>query len=170
MRTKTMLGLVVAGAAVLAACGTGSYNGSAHAATKTPHRTNTVTVTGSRFGDHLVDGRGRTLYGFTNDMNGTSSCNGTCTQSWPPLVVSANWRAAPGTASANLHTVKRDDGQLQLVAGTWPLYTFAGDRSAGDLNGQGSLGKWFVVQPDGALHKGTASSGMPSSAMSASGY
>jgi predicted lipoprotein with Yx(FWY)xxD motif len=42
----------------------------------------------------------------------------------------------------------------QLKAGQWPLYTFAGDTAAGQTNGQGVGGSWFVVAPDGSPIKG----------------
>ena len=191
MRSRNLAALFVAGSGLLAAC-SGSGYGSAAAdatsttappsATATPPTTSAaaaspaaVTIGQSQLGAVLVKADGRTLYGFTNDTNGTSSCTGTCAQNWPPLIVSADWKPADGAKVANLHTVKRDDGQLQLAVGKWPLYTFAGDSGPGDVNGQGSLGKWFVVHPDGSLHKSTSAdttppSSPPSTAMSGYGY
>jgi predicted lipoprotein with Yx(FWY)xxD motif len=49
--------------------------------------------------------------------------------------------------------VTRADGTHQLQAGKWPLYTFAGDAAPGDVNGQGSAGVWFAVNPAGGLIK-----------------
>jgi predicted lipoprotein with Yx(FWY)xxD motif len=34
---------------------------------------------------------------------------------------------------------------MQLIAGHFPLYRFAGDVAPGDVNGQGAHGAWFVV-------------------------
>jgi hypothetical protein len=34
------------------------------------------------------------------------------------------------------------------------LYRFSGDAAAGDTNGQGQGGVWFVVAPDGTLIEG----------------
>lgn len=176
MRFRTVAGLAFAGTTLLAACGgggRGSTQAAASPAEGSPSATTAVKVSTSQLGDVLVDGDGRTLYGFTNDANGTSTCTGTCAQSWPPLKVSADWKAGSGVDSAIFHTIRRDDGQLQLGAGKWPLYRFAGDSRRGDVNGQGSLGKWFVVHPDGTLLKNSSSGSTPSSsapAMSGNGY
>jgi predicted lipoprotein with Yx(FWY)xxD motif len=113
----------------------------------------TATSAASPLGDILVDDDGLTLYGFTNDLDGRSVCSGTCADAWPPVVVGPDWNVAPGLDAAIFNTITRDDGTLQLVAGKWPLYTFAGDAVPGDLNGQGSGGVWFVVDTNGALIK-----------------
>jgi predicted lipoprotein with Yx(FWY)xxD motif len=49
--------------------------------------------------------------------------------------------------------IPRADGTFRLKAGKWPLYRFAGDTAAGEVNGQGSGGAWFAIAPDGALTK-----------------
>jgi predicted lipoprotein with Yx(FWY)xxD motif len=33
------------------------------------------------------------------------------------------------------------------------LYSFTGDTAPGDVNGQGSGGKWFAVALDGSLYR-----------------
>ena len=50
--------------------------------------------------------------------------------------------------------VEGPDETYQLKAGKWPLYRFSGDTAAGDTNGEGQSGVWFVVSPDGTLIKG----------------
>ena len=40
---------------------------------------------------------------------------------------------------------------MQLKAGKWPLYLFAGDAGPGETNGQGSGDVWFASAPDGSL-------------------
>ncbi|WP_229839845.1 hypothetical protein [Streptomyces brasiliensis] len=45
--------------------------------------------------------------------------------------------------------IRRADGQVQITVGGRPVYRFAGDARAGDLNGQGVDGKWFAVGPTG---------------------
>ncbi|MEM9654841.1 MAG: hypothetical protein AAGA65_22305 [Actinomycetota bacterium] len=110
-----------------------------------------VTAAPSDLGDILVGEDGRTVYGFTNDVDATSACYGTCADAWPPLIVGPDWDVAPGLDSGIFNAVARDDGQLQLVAGKWPLYYFAGDAGPADLNGQGSGDVWFVVGTDGIL-------------------
>jgi predicted lipoprotein with Yx(FWY)xxD motif len=170
MRLRVITGVAIAGALLLAACGgSGSHSSSASTPIKSTKATAAVSLGMTPLGNVLVDSEGRTLYGFTNDTNGMTSCYGTCAQNWPPTTVSAGWTAGTGLNRAVFHTIKRADGQLQLVAGKWPLYRFAGDSQPGDVNGQGSLGKWFVVRADGSLMKGTASpSASPNTAPSTS--
>lgn len=177
MKFRTLAGVTLAGATLLAACG-GSGGGSptAGAVTATharahPKAAATISVRSTSLGDVLVDAQGRTLYGFTNDVNGTSTCTGACATNWPPLTVAAGWTAGSGIDRANFHTVATGTSS-QLVAGRWPLYRFVGDSRPGDVTGQGSEG-FFVVRADGSLFKGaTAPTATPSTAppMSGSGY
>ena len=44
----------------------------------------------------------------------------------------------------------RPDGKDQVAAAGQPLYTFAGDTSAGDTNGEGVAGIWHVVKAEAA--------------------
>lgn len=110
-----------------------------------------VTAGESALGDILIGAEGLAVYGFTNDVDATSACYGTCAEAWPPLIVEEDWAVAPGLDSGIFNAVARDDGQLQLVAGKWPLYYFAGDTVSTDLNGQGSGDVWFAVGLDGIL-------------------
>jgi predicted lipoprotein with Yx(FWY)xxD motif len=43
--------------------------------------------------------------------------------------------------------ITRSDGSTQVAYDGAPLYTYAGDGKAGDANGQGSGGAWFVAAP-----------------------
>ncbi|MFK7916906.1 MAG: hypothetical protein AB8G14_02415 [Ilumatobacter sp.] len=110
-----------------------------------------ATIGDTPLGEALVGERGLTLYGFTNDTEAASVCYGACADAWPPLIVDADWSVAPGLDAGIFNATVRDDGQLQLVAGKWPLYYFAGDATAGDINGQTSGDVWFVVGTDGVL-------------------
>ncbi|MDH3684065.1 MAG: hypothetical protein OEV40_29440 [Acidimicrobiia bacterium] len=56
------------------------------------------------------------------------------------MIVDPDWTVAPDLDSGIFATTTRHDGQLQLVAGKWPLYRFTGDAAPGDSNGQGSGG------------------------------
>jgi predicted lipoprotein with Yx(FWY)xxD motif len=170
MRPRTIAGLALLGTALLSACGgsAGGYN--TQATTKAERATSTVKVGKTRLGNVLVDSGGRTLYAFTDDTNGTSTCTGTCAQNWPPLIVGANWKSEAGVDRAILHTITRGDGRLQLVAGKWPLYRFAGDSKPGDVTGQG-IEKFVVVRPDGTLITSASSTGTPTTTAPApSGY
>jgi predicted lipoprotein with Yx(FWY)xxD motif len=103
-------------------------------------------------GSILVDGEGFTLYIFTNDTEGVSTCYDDC---------AANWPAVPGDTpvgadlDASLFaTAPRDDGTEQLTVNGMPLYRFTPDEAPGDVNGQGVGGVWFVVDADGNMVEG----------------
>jgi predicted lipoprotein with Yx(FWY)xxD motif len=145
----------------LAACGGGGASGDNAAAggtstTAAPAQaaagaTVAVKTAETELGTILVGPNGMTLYGFTNDVDGHSSCSGTCAEAWPPLIVDPNWTVGPGLDNAVFNTVTREDGSEQLVAGRWPLYYYSGDSAPGDVNGQGSGGVWFAVNADTTL-------------------
>lgn len=163
-RSGMMIGALCAASLAFAACGSDPAPISAPAveaadqteqAAAAPNSAETVTTavtsTSSPLGDILVGSNGLAVYGFTNDVDATSACYGTCAEAWPPVIVGPDWDVAPGLDSGIFNAVARDDGQLQLVAGKWPLYYFAGDTVPADLNGQGSGDVWFVVGTDGVL-------------------
>jgi predicted lipoprotein with Yx(FWY)xxD motif len=117
----------------------------------------TVEVSDSDLGEILVDAEGMTLYVFTNDTEGTSNCSGDCLAQWPPLTVDEGEEPVAGEGvSAELATIERDDGSVQVTANGLPLYYFAADQAAGDLNGQNVGGVWFVVGADGEMIQETA--------------
>jgi predicted lipoprotein with Yx(FWY)xxD motif len=109
-----------------------------------------VTTASSDLGEILVDGEGFTLYGFTNDTDGTPSCTEACADTWPPLFVDSE-ELPEGLDDSVFSVVEHPSGQFQLVAGDWPLYLYAPDTEPGDTNGQGVGGVWFVVDPQGQL-------------------
>ena len=113
-----------------------------------------ATIGQSDLGEILVGNNGLSLYGFTNDVDAASTCSGTCAEAWPPVIVDADFSVAPGLDVGIFATTERDDGSLQLVAGRWPLYFFAGDAVPGDLAGQGSGDVWFAVDLEGTLITG----------------
>jgi len=109
----------------------------------------TVAVAESDFGPILVDAEGRTLYMFKPDTAGESTCYDDCEANWPPLVVTGEITVGEGLDTATFTTVARTDGSTQVKAGAWPLYYFANDAAAGDVNGQGQGDVWYVVSPAG---------------------
>lgn len=108
----------------------------------------TVMVADTDLGEILVDGEGRTLYLFTPDEQGASTCTADCLANWPSLTGPAT--AGDGVDESLLGTAARpDDGSEQVTYNGWPLYYFAADPSPGDINGQGVGDVWFVVDPAG---------------------
>ncbi len=131
------VGAVTALAVGLTACGAGGA-----AATSQPA---TVQLSNnSTLGSILVDANGMTLYRFHKDSANKSACSGTCAGIWPPLIVSGKPSAGSGV-TGNLGTLKRSNGQEQVTCNGFPLYTFSGDKAAGNTNGQGYLKLWNAV-------------------------
>lgn len=112
----------------------------------------TGTTTGTSE-DHLVDCKGMTLYVTKDDTanSGSSTCTGDCLNQWTPLTVTEGTTPMAGTGvdASLLSTITRDDGTLQVTYNGWPLYTYSGDTAAGDKNGVGLDGKWFLISPAG---------------------
>jgi predicted lipoprotein with Yx(FWY)xxD motif len=113
----------------------------------------TVTSADDRFGTYLVDGDGRALYLFTLDEPGVSNCDDACLVTWPALLTDGEAAAAGEVDATLLGTLQRDDGTVQVTYAGQPLYTFAGDGAAGEVNGQGINDVWFVIAPDGTALK-----------------
>jgi predicted lipoprotein with Yx(FWY)xxD motif len=158
MNKRTIGGLLAAAALTLiAACGGDDAESTATTEPASPAAESgdaaAVQAGDSPLGEILVGEDGMTLYAFTNDVDGVSTCSGDCAAAWPAVVVEPGWVAGPDLDSEVFSTVERDDGSKQLVAGEWPLYLYSGDSAPGDLNGQGSNDVWFVVAPDGSLIK-----------------
>jgi len=132
----------------------------------------TLALATSELGRILVDGAGRTLYLFTPDTGTTSTCTGSCAQAWPALTGTAV--AGDGLAAEDLGTATRADGATQVTFRGHPLYYFAGDDAAGDTKGQGTGGKWYVVDAEGMAVHGASSGGgtptPPTSGAARSGY
>jgi len=117
----------------------------------------TIATTSSDHGQILVDGDGMTLYVFDSDGGGTSTCYDGCAQTWPPLEGPAE--AGEGADAALLGTTTRDDGTVQVTYDGQPLYFYAADQAAGDTNGQGVGGVWWVVTAGGAAVRVSSTSG-----------
>lgn len=97
-------------------------------------------------GDYLADAKGMTLYVFTKDSPGQSACSGPCVEKWP-LLQAETIKAPAGMKSADFATITRADGQKQTTYKGLPLYYFFKDVKAGDVNGQGVNGVWYVAKP-----------------------
>lgn len=106
-------------------------------------------------GAFLVDKDGRTLYVLTSDTPGASTCAGGCATTWPPLVPTAGATIKGDTGvGGTFATITRADGSSQVTYNDAALYYYAGDAAAGDVNGQGLGGVWFVASPEGGPNAG----------------
>ena len=104
-------------------------------------------------GSLLVDGNGMTLYLFTKDSPGSSTCYDKCATAWPPLLTSGNATAGSGADASKFGTTTRTDGSVQVTYNGWPLYYYAKDKQAGDTTGQGVGSVWYVISPSGDAMK-----------------
>ena len=123
----------------------------ATAAVASTNNSSTVSLRTTKVGKVLVAANGRTLYLFTADKSKTSTCYGQCASYWPPLIA-AKPTVGTGLKASRLGTTKRKGGKLQVTYGGHPLYFFAQDKKAGDVNGQGFVhfgGAWWVVSAAG---------------------
>lgn len=132
----------VVGAAVAVAI-VGGGPGRAAPAAKPPPTVALASV--GRLGPVLVDARGLTLYRYTRDRPGASACTGSCATAWPPLLKGATLVLGPGL-TGRLGAVTRPDRRQQVTYNGIPLYRYAGDRRAGQANGQGAGRVWYVVR------------------------
>jgi len=131
--------------------GAGSYGAAPTTSSGSPSAA-IVDLRGSKLGQTLVDGQGRTLYLFEADKVGKSECNGACASAWPPYVTNSALHPGTGVTGALLGTSIRGDGATQVTFHGHPLYYYAGDNRPGDAAGQGLTqfgAKWYVVASSG---------------------
>jgi predicted lipoprotein with Yx(FWY)xxD motif len=133
---------------VVAACSNGDDTGGGAEDQPDQSAEATVAVEESEFGQIVVDSEGQTLYVFLVDEGTDSTCYDDCEANWPPLTVEGG-PAGEGVDSSLLGTTEREDGTTQVTLDGHPLYYFAGDETADDVNGQGVSDVWYVVSPEG---------------------
>jgi predicted lipoprotein with Yx(FWY)xxD motif len=162
-------------ALIVAGCGSsGSSSSSSSASPSNSNSSSAVKIEAqsSSLGKILTDGSGRTLYLFEKDTGPKSNCSGVCAANWPPFTAASKPAVAGGASSADITLIKRSGGKQQVAYKGHPLYHYAGDSSAGDLNGQGmeAFGaEWYVLSPTGSKVEGKEGSDDSSSSSSNSG-
>ena len=160
MRTQFMAVPLLGLAVFVAACGSGAASpsaapASAAAATEAPSAVAggaaAIALADTGLGKVLTDGKGMTLYVFTPDKAGDSTCYDKCATAWPPVLSEGAPTVGDGLAAGDFGTTTRTDGGTQVTFKGWPLYLFAGDAAAGETKGQGLNDKWYVVDATGAM-------------------
>jgi predicted lipoprotein with Yx(FWY)xxD motif len=140
--------------AAAAGCSSGSATPASTSTTASPSGSGaaaaTVTVVSKgSVGAVLSNAQGMTLYHYTADTPGVSTCTGGCATIWPPLLLPAGATTpVAGKGVDGLSTITRSDGSVQVTYDKEPLYTFSGDTSPTDAKGQGVGGTWFAVKSD----------------------
>lgn len=134
-----VLPAAAAGLATLAACGSSGTSSSSSSGSTPAASTSaaaaaaglkTATVGGVTV---LTNAHGFTLYSFAPDTSTKSACNGACATQWPPVKAPANASAV----KAPFAMITRTTGSTQITFHGRPLYTFVGDKAAGQANGNG---------------------------------
>ncbi|MGC4109093.1 MAG: hypothetical protein QM747_01375 [Nocardioides sp.] len=172
------LSAILAGAAVaLTACG-----GAASGTTATPAGGGSAAgaaapgtglhVATTSLGKVLVDQNGRTVYLLTADGRNKSTCASDCLALWPAVT--------PGHSKLGVPTgsTSTPGGPATATVAGQPVYTFAQDHAAGDVNGEGIKafgGTWYAVSATGqavtsAPSGASTSSGSSSGTSSYGGY
>lgn len=98
------------------------------------------------YGDssYLTDSNGRTLYIFTKDAAGKSTCVDQCVMRWP-VFYTEKIMVSSGMDAKEFGVITHPSGQMQNTFRGWPLYYFMSDMTPGEMKGQGINGAWFIV-------------------------
>lgn len=152
MRKLVIVCLAVAALAALAGTALGSGASSTRSAMTVRIGTGKI----PKLGTVLVNSKGRTLYMFVPDKQRKVTCVGACAAIWPPVKLPAGMKpAASGAVKASLLGSDRDPAGGRVVTyNRWPLYTYVGDRTAGQAKGQAlklNGGYWYVLSPAGKV-------------------
>lgn len=105
-------------------------------------------------GTILVNARGFTVYAFTLDSRNKDACQNIrlCLSVWPPVKTSGRPIAGPGVHRNLLGTIRLKNGAKQVTYAGHPLYTYIGDRRAGQTYYVNRLqfgGRWPAVNAAG---------------------
>jgi predicted lipoprotein with Yx(FWY)xxD motif len=125
------------------------------------------TITSAKHGKVLASGK--TLYTLKASK---TACAAQCLKVWPELVLPkgvTKATAGTGVTASKLGSIKRAGGVRQVTYNGKPLYWFAGDTAAGQVNGNvtDTWGKWSSVGT--TKHAVTGSSSGSGSSGSSSG-
>ncbi|MEU8548958.1 hypothetical protein AB0C81_18565 [Streptomyces roseoverticillatus] len=100
----------------------------------------------------VVDSNGRTLYQNGHlSRNSRAVCDARCSQLWtavPPV----NRSRVQGIDLRLITDVRLEDGSRQLAIGGHPVFWFNGDRTLGDIKGQGRDDFW-ALSSDGRINR-----------------
>jgi predicted lipoprotein with Yx(FWY)xxD motif len=170
---KYTLPLAAAGLLAAGCSSGGSSTVAAGAGASSSSASNSLGATLSLSGGHLVDSTGKTVYLWTADTAGKSTCSGGCASVWPAVAGTTTPTAGTGVTASEITSITGDNGSSQLAYNNHPLYYFKSDGAVGDAKGQGNDGfgaKWWEVGGSGsAITSGpAAASSAPSSKSSSS--
>ena len=167
MNRKILIGIATTalGLVVLAGCSqsgsTSGYGSSSSSQSATPKETTSgqtaLATSESSLGTVVVGGTGKTVYVFDKDTadSGKSACEDACLAKWPPVTTTSDAPKADGV-TGTVGMITRTDGSKQVTLNGFPLYYYATDATAGDVQGQGVGGIWWAIGPNGDKITGAA--------------
>lgn len=170
MRRSILIAMALLVAMLVAACGSntntgsggGRYGGSSSGSTPSASAGNTIATAtatiNSKSETILTNAKGLTLYYRTSDT-ASSVCSGGCAQAWPPLLMAGSAMPTSASTLPGALTVGMNANGEQVEYNGHPLYTYSGDSAAGQTNGEGFGGVWFVVPTDLSPSNGTPTGG-----------
>ncbi|HEX5533183.1 MAG TPA: hypothetical protein VFX33_05530 [Actinomycetales bacterium] len=130
--------------------GGGSSGGSSAGSSGAAAGSGMISLASTSLGQVLTGPDGRTLYVFDPDtQSGNSTCYDKCAATWPPLELNGKPSVGQGLDVSKFAETQRKDGSMQVTYNKWPLYYFAKDTKAGDVNGEGVGGIWWAINAAG---------------------
>jgi len=142
-RSTLLCATALAGASLILATGVATLAGAAASPT-------TITVTQNKtWGATLTLKNGRTLYRLTKDSTNKSVCTGMCATIWTPVLLATGQKTPVGSGVSHLGSFTRANGTHQVTYEGIPVYTFTGDKKAGQVTGniKDTWGQWWSINP-----------------------
>ena len=163
--SRKSLGVIVAFAIVIAACGSSSSKGGTYGSgdkkrgtssssstpvsSSTDATSTTLQLVDTALGKVVADSDGKVLYLYVPDGTSTESkVTGGLLAAWPPVQADATPTLGPGL-TAKVSTGTQPNGQKWVMYNGHLLYRFTGDQKAGDVNGNGLSNVWYAVTAAG---------------------
>lgn len=100
-----------------------------------------VKMMDTKMGKVMATEKGMTLYTFDKDAKGKSNCDADCLKKW-----SAFHADAKAKAEGEWSLVKAADGKEMWAYEGKPLDTYADDKKAGEMKGDGVGGAWHIAK------------------------
>jgi predicted lipoprotein with Yx(FWY)xxD motif len=96
----------------------------------------------------LTDKNGKALYYSKQDTLDKVSCTGNCTYAWTPLLFKGKGPVIAATELPGKLTTHKTVNGNQVAYNGHYLYTFSGDSTPQDIEGQGRDDNWYLATPD----------------------
>jgi predicted lipoprotein with Yx(FWY)xxD motif len=132
---------LVASGALLLSTGVTTLSG----ASSSP--TTIIVAQNKTWGPTLTLKDGDTLYRLTKDPK--SVCSGKCATIGLPVLLATGQKTPAGVGVSHLGSFTRAGGTKQVTYEGIPLYTFTGDKKAGQVTGniKDTWGQWWSINP-----------------------